>query len=185
MGKRYTKHRDEKFKRLSQDAYDTPLSATWPLFPHLPPRASFAEPCAGKGLLVRHLTNNGFRCVYSADIRPRRSPLIVKRDALLLTRAELRYKRADIIVTNPPWTHEILQAMIVHFLKLVPSWLLLDADWMHNKRSAALLLRCSHVVAVGRVKWIEGSKSTGFDNCCWYHFPLHHYSGPIVIGRGV
>jgi hypothetical protein len=182
MTKRYTKRRDKKFERISQDAYDTPLSATWPLFRHLPERVRFAEPCAGRGALIQHLTNNGFSCGYAADIEPR-SLVIFKRDAMRLTRAELGYKKIKIIITNPPWTFEVLDPMIRHFLKLAPSWLLLDADWMHNKRTADLLWRCSKVVAVGRVKWIEGSKSTGFDNCCWYFFPQHHQGGPTIIGR--
>ena len=29
---------------------------------------------------------------------------------------------------------------------------------------------CSKVVSIGRVKWIEGSKGVGKDNCCWYLF---------------
>lgn len=183
MGKRYTKHRSKKFERISQDAYDTPLSATWPLFQHLPSHARFAEPCAGKGRLIEHLTNNGFKCAYASDIKPRRRT-IQKRDALMMTRQELGMKRIDVIITNPPWTHDVLMPMIQHFLKVGrPFWLLLDADWMHNKRTAGVLLHCSKIVAVGRVKWIEDSPSTGFDNCCWYCFEPHHYSGPIVIGR--
>jgi hypothetical protein len=26
------------------------------------------------------------------------------------------------------------------------------------------------IVSIGRVKWIEDSKSVGKDNCCWYLF---------------
>jgi hypothetical protein len=29
---------------------------------------------------------------------------------------------------------------------------------------------CTKVVSVGRVKWIEGSKSVGKDNCAWHLF---------------
>ena len=36
---------------------------------------------------------------------------------------------------------------------------------------------CKKVVSIGRVKWIEGSKSTGMDNSCWYLFDYSH-SGP-------
>jgi len=47
---------------------------------------------------------------------------------------------------------------------------LFDADWMHTKQSAQYQKWLEKVVSVGRVKWIEGSKSVGKDNCCWYLF---------------
>ena len=36
---------------------------------------------------------------------------------------------------------------------------------------------CRSIVSVGRVKWIEDSKGTGKDNCCWYLFDPF-YKGP-------
>lgn len=176
MGKR------SNLNRLGHDAYDTPLSATWPLLIHLEHGVRFAEPCAGRGALVNNLTNNGLNCCYAGDVAPR-ARWINKRSALDLTRAELGFNRIEMIITNPPWTHELLMPLIAHFMTLRPSWLLLGADWMHNKRSAALLDRCSKVIAIGRVKWIEGSRYVGKDNCCWYYFPQQHRGGPIMIGR--
>lgn len=176
MGKR------SSFNRLKRDGYDTPLPAMWSLFPHLPDGARFAEPCAGRGVLVDHLENNGFQCVYAGDIRPRRSR-ILKLDALKLSNVQLKLVKAEIIVTNPPWTNEVLMALIDHFMTLRPSWLLLDADWMHNKRTSKMVDRCSKVVSIGRVKWFADSKHVGKSNCCWYFFPQHHRGGPVVIGR--
>jgi hypothetical protein len=38
-------------------------------------------------------------------------------------------------------------------------------------------------VAIGRVKWIEGSKHTGKDNHAWYRFDTRHRGGPVFHGR--
>ena len=45
---------------------------------------------------------------------------------------------------------------------------------MHTKQSAMYMTYCTKVVSVGRVKWIEGSKSVGKDNCAWYLFDSKH-----------
>jgi hypothetical protein len=42
---------------------------------------------------------------------------------------------------------------------------------------------CSDIVAIGRVKWIAGSKFTGKDNACWYRFDTRHRSGPVFHWR--
>lgn len=176
MGKR------SSFKRKPQDAYDTPMMATLPLVAHLKRDCRYAEPCAGRGLLIQNLSANGFDYGYVGDIKPR-APFIEKRDALSLTSAMLNQAKVDLIITNLPWEREIMHALIRHFLELRPSWLLIDADWMHTKQSSELIQRCAKVVAIGRVKWIEESKFTGKDNCCWYYFPQHHHEGPVFIGR--
>jgi hypothetical protein len=44
---------------------------------------------------------------------------------------------------------------------------------MHTKQSSTLITYCSKIVSVGRVKWIEGSKNTGKDNCAWYLFDIN------------
>jgi len=38
-------------------------------------------------------------------------------------------------------------------------------------------------VAIGRVKWIEGSKFTGKDNAYWYKFDSRHTVGPVFHWR--
>ena len=60
--------------------------------------------------------------------------------------------------------------MIEYFTAFKPTWLLFDADWMHTKQSIEYLPLLKKVVSIGRVQWIEGSKSSGKDNCCWYFF---------------
>ena len=70
-----------------------------------------------------------------------------------------------------------------HFFTLRPAWLLLDSDWMHTVQASELIKRCSKIVSVGRMKWIEGTDNTGFDNSSWYYFPQRHFKGPVFIGR--
>ena len=166
MGKR------SNFERREADFYPTPRAAVLPLIPYLRGIRTFAEPCAGDGALVRHLVSFGFRCVYSDDIRNGQDALAV--DA---------YGGADAIVTNPPWSRDVLHQLITHFQNIRPTWLLLDADWAHTKQAGPFLPHCSDIVAVGRVKWIEGSKYTGKDNAGWYRFDAKHKAGPVFHGR--
>jgi hypothetical protein len=61
---------------------------------------------------------------------------------------------------------------------------LLDSDWAQTKQAAPFMPSCSDIVAIGRVKWIEGSKHTGKDNCAWYRFDAKHASGPVFHSQG-
>lgn len=175
MGKR------SDFPRRAQDAYDTPAGAIIPLLRHIPNGTRFIEPCAGKGDLIRVLeASKNCRCVGFFDIEPR-SPEIPRGDAL----KGFRHNNADMIITNPPWTREILHPMIERFSAMRPTWLLFDADWMHTKQAEPYLKLCHKIVSVGRVKWIPDSPHTGKDNCQWLLFdkdPAPH-GGPIFYGR--
>ena len=77
-----------------------------------------------------------------------------------------------------------MHALIEHFQNMAPTWLLLDADWKQTHQAAPFLPHCSDIVAIGRVKWIEGSKHTGKDNHAWYRFDAGHKSGPVFHWRG-
>lgn len=103
--------------------------------------------------------------VWASDIELRGAGQ--ERCALTLTDAELP---GVPIITNPPWTRAVLHPMIAHLSSLRPTWLLFDADWPHTRQASELMLRCERIVAIGRVKWIEGSPHTGKDNCAWYLF---------------
>ncbi|WP_246558320.1 hypothetical protein [Bradyrhizobium liaoningense] len=166
MGKR------SSFERREADFYPTPWAAVVPLIPYLRGINSFAEPCAGDGDLVRHVELLGLRCVYQGDIRN-------GQDALELD----RYGGAQVIITNPPWSRNVMHRLITHFQSIAPTWLLLDSDWAQTKQATPFLPSCSHIVAIGRVKWIEGSKHTGNDNACWYRFDAKHAAGPVFHGR--
>lgn len=168
MGKR------SNFARRPMDAYDTPYEAVLPLLPHLIGVHTFAEPCAGNLWLVSHLNKLGLQCTYAADIRG-------GADALFIDPQDLA--EVDCIITNPPWTRELLHPLINHFLQPKPTWLLFDADWMHTRQAGPYLSFCSHIVSVGRVKWIQDSPFTGKDNAAWYRFDRRHQTGPRFFGR--
>jgi hypothetical protein len=137
--------RSNNFERREADFYPTPRAAVVPLIPYLRGICSFAEPCAGDGALVRHLEGFGLRCVYSGDIR-------TGQDALALD----SYGTIDSIITNPPFTRELMHRLIAHFQRIAPTWLLLESDWAQTKQAAPFMASCSDIVAIGRVKWIEG-----------------------------
>ena len=121
MGKR------SNFERREADFYPTPRAAVLPLIPYLRGIRTFAEPCAGDGALVRHLESFGLRCVYAGDIR-------TGQDALALD----HYGAADAIITNPPWSRDVLHGLIAHFQNIAPTWLLLDADWQQTQPGGAV-----------------------------------------------
>jgi hypothetical protein len=140
-----------------------------PLIPYL--RGSgiqtFAEPCAGDGALVRHLETYGLRCVYSGEIRN-------GEDALELDNA------ADCIITNPPYTRPAMHALIEHFQRIAPTWLLIDYDWSATKQAAPFMPHCSDIVILPRLKWFEASKNTGKDNHAWYRLDSRYGGGPVL-----
>jgi hypothetical protein len=157
MGKR------SNFERVEKDFYRTiDPRAVKALEPHLGYVDWYAEPCLGNGDLVSSLSSYGYSCGYSSDIQN-------GVDALSLTSMDL--DSADCIITNPPWTRSILHPMIMHFISISPyCWLLFDADWAHTKQSAPYMKYCSDIVSVGRLIWMEGTKTSGKDNCAWYRF---------------
>lgn len=171
------------FERRPLDKYLTPKKCLTPLLGWLPYGAKFYEPCAHDGNLVRHLldANMGFVCTGASDIAPA-DDSVQKKDALDLTPADLN--GADFIITNPPWDRKLLHPMISHFSALRPTWLLFDADWMHNVSAGELMAKCAQIVSVGRVKWVEGSKYTSKENCCWYQFVDYPTVTEFVGRRG-
>ena len=169
---------------MKGDFYPTPVEAVFPLIPHLPLYDfTFAEPCAGDYRLAKYLqdlTGGRAQPREIIDLEPQ-SELVTEMDAL-----ELKIMPStEFIITNPPWSRPLLHPMIEHFSKQAPTWLLFDADWMHTKQAIPYLKHCRKIVSVGRVKWIEGSKSIGKDNSAWYLFEQTPKSieGTSFIGR--
>ena len=166
MGKR------SNFERNPRDYYPTPIEAVEPLVHHLPYEFDYVEPCAGDGRLISHitkLTEGTGKCLFAGDIEPR-SGIVKKMDALNVNITPELAKAISLVITNPPWERKFLHAFIAKWIQVSPLWLLFDADWMHTKQSAITMTYCRKVVSVGRVRWIEGSKHTGKDNCAWYYF---------------
>jgi hypothetical protein len=163
------------FPRRKHDDYDTldnkAIIRLVPILRHEGIR-SFAEPCAGNGFLVRHLEAEGFVCSYAGDIR-------TGEDAL----AEESFGDADAIVSNPPWTRNLLHPLIEHFMACGKiAWLLFDANWAWTQQSAGLLDRCSDILPTHRLRWIPGTRDSAKDDSCWYRFDPRHRDGPRVIG---
>lgn len=163
MGKR------SKFQRNPRDFYPTPAAAVQPLLPFLFEQTYFIEPCCGDNALVRHLESAGHSCTLAADIE------VDARTSQYVCRAATHF------ITNPPWSREILHPIITNLRQQLPTWLLIDADWMHTRQSSDYMKFCQQVVSIGRVKWIPDSKFVGKDNACWYLFVnepcLTHFVG--------
>ena len=173
MGKR----EEVKFEKKPRDKYYTidPVAVNT-LVPHLRKPTNFIEPCAGDGELVRGLTRLGVDCCGAYDIEPQAS-WIEQKDCLTLGRQD-----ADYYITNPPFTWSVLQPLMSHMINILPTWLLLPADFMHNVRMGPYMKQCRKVVSVGRMYW-EENKVKGVENFCWYLFDKD-YKGPTeFVGR--
>ena len=184
MSKRSQSEGFQEFERRPRDFYQTPLEGVMPLLVHLPHRATFIEPCAGDGRLVRHLGRYGHRCLYACDIlpQPSGSVKIAQRDILqppLLPDDHQPLPQADYIITNPPWSRELLHPMIDVFRRQAPTWLLFDAGWMFTGQAKPYLAFCDLIVNVGRLSWM-GNGVSGVDDCCWYRFN-DRKSRPVFI----
>ena len=172
MGKR------SNFKPHKLDAYATPEEAVLPLLPHLPKGSYYAEPCAGDGALIRILQKHGHKCVAAYDVEPRHK-IVKQADASFLTREDMN--RANLVITNPPWSRDVMHQIIERSLFWGPTWLLFDADWMHTKQATPYLPHCKKIVSVGRVKWF--GNTAGKDNCCWYLFDFNDPQPTIFVGQ--
>ena len=177
-----TKRAPGKFKRRKQDAYDTAPEAVEPLVRQFNGNGpSFWEPCAGAFALGTYLMDAGLHCSFASDINPRAGGIIEMDAMTTILSPRLTFLGVDLIITNPPWTRQILHPMIDHFRAMRPTWLLFDADWMHTKQARPYLPYCHKIVSVGRVSWMQNGTS-GMDNCAWYFFDRNE-APTVFIGR--
>ena len=178
MGKR-----SPDFEKKPRDYYPTiDPSAVGALAPHLRIQTWFIEPCAGAGDLLKTLEQSGSVCVSAFDIAPQ-SCDVTKMDCLKLT-TDRWFEQADCFITNPPFTWVILQPIMDHLISLLPTWLLLPADVIHNVRMAPYMKKCVKVVSIGRMYW-QDNKVKGVDNYCWYLFDKDHVGPTEFIGRAI
>jgi hypothetical protein len=143
---------------------------------------TFIEPCAGDGRLFRDLVkyNNAvFYCIYAYDIEPQANQ-ITQRNCLTLTSNDC--EDVDYFITNPPFTWNSLQPILECLPTLLPTWLLLPADTIHNKRMGPYMKKCSTILSVGRMYWFEDRPIKGVDNFCWMLFGNQECK-TIFIGR--
>jgi hypothetical protein len=143
------------FERIPRDFYPTPYAAVPPLIPHL-----------------RGLESNGLRCAYAGDVS-------TGQDALSFE----SYGDADAIITNPPYTRLLMHALIEHFTRILPTWLLLEMDWASTKQAKPFMPSCTDIVSIGRLRWIEGTTMSSKENFAWYRFDVEHLAGPIFHVR--
>lgn len=181
--------RRSRFERNPRDAYFSPYAVVVPLLPHLAAGTRFAEPCCGNMALVRHLEKHGHVCTWASDIQPQDEPAIVCGTPVLHKGHKLDVfdvvaplQQSDCIITNTPWNRKILHPMLEHFRALTPAWLLLDADWAFAKQASDYMKYCSKIVAVGRCRWIEGTKHMSKDSAAWYRFEQEP-SQTVFVGR--
>lgn len=161
MGKR------SDFKRNPKDLYCTtdPRAIPAQLVKEIRGK-TYAEPCYGVGDL-EDLLMDVATCKWRSDIESRVG-CCVQMDALDLT--EEHITGIDLIVTNLPWTRNLLHPMIEHFSNLRPTWLLFDAGWLFTKQASPYLPRLRKVIALPRLKWVKDSPYSAKDDCCWYLF---------------
>ena len=170
MGKR------SDFDRQPRDFYPTPVKPVQALLPYLE-YATFDEPCAGNGALVRHLLAAGHVLGSAYDIEPQ-ADWIHTGDALNATTCE-----SECFITNPPWRRDILHPLITRLSDIAPTWLLIDAGWLFTLQSAPFMERVHKIVAVGRVKWIPDSPHTGKDDAVWILIDKPNPGSTEFIGR--
>lgn len=188
MGKRSSHERIPKDLYCTRDPRAVP-----PVVPFLSAEGikSFVEPCWGWGHLVGPLARAGLTCLGRYDIEPKMHRKVdpelpgaqghvIQRDGRDLTRADLN--GADAIITNPPWSRDLLHDLIPLWAGMVPTWLLFDAGWKHGTTRAAQLLEahCTDFVPVNRLKWMAGTDHGAMDDCGWYRF----HTAEMASGRG-
>ena len=149
-----------KRKRGGHRPLDFPLKGVLPLVPYL--RAeniqTFAAPCERYRDLSGQLeTSFGLRCLYSGDLEAAR--LLSRKDCC----------GAQAIITCPPRVRGPMHELIERFVATgLPTWLLIDLEWVSNCIAAPYLPRCSDIVVIGRVRWTDAAKYG------WYRFSSDH-----------
>lgn len=126
---------------------------------------TYAEPCYGEGDLEDQLMGIA-NCGWRSDVRKTVGCSKVM-DATKLRAVDVAH--CDVIVTNPPFSWDLLKPLLDHLPTVLPTWLLLPADVMHNVRMGPYMKQCSDVISVGRLYWME-NKVRGVDNYAWFCF---------------
>lgn len=179
IGKRELVKRD----KISRDFYPTcdPAAVT-PLVPFLAPYSTYIEPCAGDGSLIDLLASSAphIDCVGAYDIEPQRAG-ITQRNCLSLTSRDVT--GVHCFITNPPFTFSSLQPILDTLPTLLPTWMLLPADVIHNKRMSVYMDICEFVVSVGRLYWFIDQPIKGVDNFVWLCFDANYGGYTKFFGR--
>jgi hypothetical protein len=166
MGKR---EEVKLYGKVEKDYYPTvDPDAVIPLLPYIRGK-TYAEPFYGEGHL-EDLLMDVATCKWRSDIRE------TVGSSKVLSATEVTEEDVfgiDCFISNPPFTKSVLLPCIEHLSSLLPTWLLLPADMLHNKYMSPHMTRCELVLSVGRLCWFpnaEGKMVKGVDNFCWYKF---------------
>jgi hypothetical protein len=72
-----------------------------------------------------------------------------------------------------------MHALIDHFQRIAPTWLLIDLDWAATKQAIRHIVSCSDIVPIGRLCLFPETKTAGKENFGWFRFDARHASGPV------
>ena len=174
MGKR-----SEGFEKISRDFYPTidPVAGE-ALARVIGPYTYYIEPCCGSGDLVNMLYEWGIYCEKSTDVVTTFGEI---KDATTYTKDDVEV--ADYFITNPPFNWKMLQPILDTLPEVLPTWLLLPADVMHNVRMGPYMKKCRKIVSIGRMYWFieeDGKKVRGVDNYAWFEFVDHEVETKFV-----
>jgi hypothetical protein len=146
-------------KPRDRDDWPTPWPAVLPLLPHLKPRTKFVEPCCGGGELIKHLERAGHVCTASYDL-----PIDARTASYAIGPDEL-------FITNLPFRRQFeMNRIIANLSDQRLLWGLVYSDWLFTSRAVPCLPRLRAIAAIGRVKWVPDSPTSGFENSCWCLF---------------
>lgn len=178
MGKR-----GSNYERSPRDLYETvDPRAVAALLPYVDRELPFVENCAGAGALADQLVAAGMICADMCDTHPLRDDIHLA-DALHWHAVGAQY------ITNPPFTRPLMHAIMRHCARQVPSWFLVEADWLITQQAGEIIRRHgSQVVAVGRLRWFrEGDPrdkgNDPMDNFVWVKLVPEPYGGIIFWPR--
>ena len=178
MGKRTDKPQTKE--QLERGLWPTrDPDAVKPLIPHIKNIVSFDEPCCGNGDLVRLIHG------LVGPICSRSSDLVVGEtysSGVVLDLFDITECTGDVFITNPNWKWDILTRIITHLSGIAPTWLLFNADLMHNIRMGPHMQKCVKVVSVGRVSWMNNGIK-GFENAAWFLFDENFTGQTEFYGR--
>jgi hypothetical protein len=118
-------------------------------------------------------------CKWRSDVRETVGSSKVM-DATDITKGMLT--GCDMIITNPPFSWGLLKPLLDHLPTLKPTWFLLPANVMHNKRMGPYMERCAWVISIGRLYWME-NKVRGVDDFAWFRFHEEWEDDTRFIGR--
>jgi hypothetical protein len=154
----------------------TPFEVTDLLVPYLAPDRPVTEPCAGAYRLAARLEHHGVEVAEAFDIVPR-DPRVEVGDAIV------RIPR-HVAITNPPFQRDLLVPILTAATRRPKgAWFLLPSDALMNKWFAPVVQHVHQIVPIGRVRWIEGSASVGYENYAWVRFgpDQKHFLRPRTV----